>query len=172
MFAIFKTGGKQLKASIGDRLYIEKIDAEDGDTYVFSEVLMIDGKIGTPLLSGAGVKATVIKNGKDKKLKVVRYHPKKNVNKVYGHRQPYTLVEVTEIVETGVTKDGVIKKASKKAIATINDKDTNEKVSVSKTVVDKKISPPSDEKIKAIKETTTAEKQINTQNKPETNDNN
>jgi len=62
---------------------------------------MIDGTVGTPLIKGASVTGTVVKQGKEKKLRVVRYHPKKNVNKVYGHRQPYTKVKIDNISASG-----------------------------------------------------------------------
>ncbi|ATZ18876.1 50S ribosomal protein L21 [Williamsoniiplasma somnilux] len=98
MFAIIKTGGKQLKVEPGQEIFIELLEGEANDVITFDEVLMIDGTIGTPTIKGAKVTATIIKHGKDKKIRVVRYHPKKNVNKVYGHRQPYTKVKINEIL--------------------------------------------------------------------------
>ncbi|ADR24171.1 ribosomal protein L21 [Mycoplasma leachii PG50] len=97
MFAIIKTGGKQIKVEPGQEIFIEKIKGEVNDKIAFDEILMIDGKIGTPTIKGAKVLGTIIKQGKAKKIRVIRYHPKKNVNKIYGHRQPYTKVKIEEI---------------------------------------------------------------------------
>lgn len=97
MFAIIKTGGKQIKVEAGQEIFIEKVKGEINDQVTFDEILMIDGKVGAPLLNGAKVTATIVKQGKEKKIRVVRYHPKKNVNKVYGHRQPYTKVRIEKI---------------------------------------------------------------------------
>ncbi len=101
MFAIIKTGGKQIKVSKDDEIYVEKLDIEEGKKVIFNEILMIDGTVGSPLIKGVTVIGTVVKQGKGKKLRVVRYHPKKNVNKVYGHRQPYTKVKIEEISLSG-----------------------------------------------------------------------
>ncbi|PPE04442.1 50S ribosomal protein L21 [Entomoplasma ellychniae] len=98
MFAIIKTGGKQIKVEAGDEIFIEKVNGEVDDQITFDEILMIDSKVGAPLLNGAKVTATIVKQGKGKKIRVVRYHPKKNVNKVYGHRQPYTKVKIEKII--------------------------------------------------------------------------
>lgn len=99
MFAVIKTGGKQLKVEPGNEIYVELLPGNDGDQVAFNEVLMIDDMVGNPLIQGAKVLGTIIKHGKQKKIRVVRYHPKKNVNKVYGHRQPYTKVKITDILE-------------------------------------------------------------------------
>lgn len=98
MFAVIKTGGKQIKVEPGQEIFVELLPGEVDGEIIFDEVLMIDGKIGTPTIKGAQVKGTILKHGKDKKIRVVRYHPKKNVNKVYGHRQPYTKVRIDKIV--------------------------------------------------------------------------
>lgn len=97
MYAIIKTGGKQIKVQPGDEIFIEKALVEEGKTITFTEVIATDKEIGTPFVKGAKVEGTVLKQGKEKKLRVVRYHPKKNVNKVYGHRQPYTKVKIDKI---------------------------------------------------------------------------
>ncbi len=103
MFAVIKTGGKQYKVQEGDILFVEKLNAEDGAEIVFDEVLALsDGDnfvAGTPLVSGASVKATVIKNGKGKKIEVFKYKPKKNEKKKIGHRQPYTKVQIEKIAK-------------------------------------------------------------------------
>lgn len=97
MFAIIKTGGKQYKVQKGDEIFIEKLPQTDGESVTFNEVLMIDSKIGAPFLSGASVKGKIVKQGKQKKLKIIRYHAKTNIQKINGHRQPYTKVLIEEI---------------------------------------------------------------------------
>ena len=101
MQAIIVTGGKQYAVSEGDTLFIEKLDAEAGASVVFDQVLaIVDGentKFGTPVVEGAKVDAKVVKNGKGKKLDIIRYKSKKNEKKHIGHRQPYTKVEITKI---------------------------------------------------------------------------
>ncbi len=101
MKAVIVTGGKQYTVSEGDVLYIEKLEAEAEATVKFDQVLaVLDGensKIGAPLVDGAVVDAKVIKNGKGKKIDVLRYKAKKNEKKKIGHRQPYTKVEITKI---------------------------------------------------------------------------
>ncbi len=97
MFAIIETGGKQYKVSEGDELFVEKLDAEAEGEVVFDKVLMVEGKVGTPYVEGATVKATVVKHGKGKKIIVYKYKSKKNYHKKQGHRQPYTKVKVVAI---------------------------------------------------------------------------
>ncbi|KAF5279615.1 hypothetical protein FQR65_LT15363 [Abscondita terminalis] len=113
MFAIIKTGGKQLTVKPGDEIYVEKLPEEEGKKVVFNEVLMIDGTVGTPFIKGATVTGTVIKQDKDKKIRVVRYHPKKNIKKVYGHRQPYTKVKIDAISKAGLAAPKEIKEKVK-----------------------------------------------------------
>lgn len=98
MKAILETGGKQYSVQVGDVIYIEKIDAEEGAKVVFDKVLMANGVIGNPLVSGATVEGKVVKNGKGKKLHIFTYKPNKtSTRKRQGHRQPYTKVEITKI---------------------------------------------------------------------------
>ena len=101
MHAIIETGGKQYKVAEGDVVYIEKLDQEAGDTVKFDQVLaVIDGEkatFGTPVVEGAKVEATVVKNGKGKKVRVYKYKAKKGYHKRQGHRQPYTKVEIGKI---------------------------------------------------------------------------
>ena len=102
MFAVIETGGKQYKVQEGDILFIEKIDAEAESTVKFDKVLAISDdagfKVGAPLIDGASVDAKVIKQGKGKKIYVLKYKPKKNEKKKIGHRQDYTKVRITKIV--------------------------------------------------------------------------
>ena len=101
MQAIIVTGGKQYNVSEGDTLFIEKLDVNAGDSVVFDQVLaIVDGentKFGTPVVEGAKVDATVVKNGKGKKIRIFKYTPKKGYRKRQGHRQPYTKGEIGKI---------------------------------------------------------------------------
>ena len=101
MKAVIVTGGKQYTVAEGDVLYIEKLAVEAEATVKFDQVLaVLDGentKIGAPVVEGAAVEAKVVKNGKGKKIDVLKYKPKKGEKRHIGHRQPYTKVEITKI---------------------------------------------------------------------------
>jgi large subunit ribosomal protein L21 len=101
MFAIVETGGKQYNVHQGSVLRVEKIDATEGDELVLDKVLAVDvdGKlqIGTPYVSGAQVKAKVLRQGKGKKILVFKYKPKKNYRRRKGHRQLFTELMIQEI---------------------------------------------------------------------------
>ena len=100
MYAIIKTGGKQLRVEEGQTIWVEKLAAEAGDIVIFDEVLLIGGdnlKVGNPLIKGATVTAKVEKQGKSKKIIVFKYKPKKNYRKKQGHRQPYTRLVIEKI---------------------------------------------------------------------------
>ena len=101
MHAIIETGGKQYKVAEGDTLYIEKLPQEAGETVTFDKVLAIlDGDkatFGTPVVAGAKVDASIVKNGKGKKVLIFKYKPKKGYRLRQGHRQPYTKVEIKKI---------------------------------------------------------------------------
>ncbi len=101
MNAIIQTGGKQYKVAEGDTLFIEKLPVEAGDNVTFDKVLaVIDGDkatFGTPVVAGAKVDASVVKNGRGKKIIVFKYKPKKNYRRKQGHRQPYTKVTIGKI---------------------------------------------------------------------------
>ena len=101
MKAVIVTGGKQYTVSEGDVLFVEKLNAEEEATVKFDTVLaVLDGensKIGAPVVEGAVVEAKVVKNGKGKKLDIIKYKAKKGEKKHIGHRQPYTKVEITKI---------------------------------------------------------------------------
>ena len=113
MYAVFKTGGKQYRAAKGDRLKIEKLDAAEGDSVEFDEVLLVgegDGvKVGTPLVSGSKVKAKVLVQARDKKIDVIKFRRRQNYRRTYGHRQHFSLVEIT-----GITGGAAKKKAAAK----------------------------------------------------------
>ena len=101
MYAIIVTGGKQYKVSEGDIIFVEKLNAEEGTTVTFDQVIAVSGndglKVGAPTVAGATVTATVVKNGKGKKIYVLKYKAKKNEKKKIGHRQPYTKVQIQSI---------------------------------------------------------------------------
>ena len=100
MHAIIETGGKQYKVAEGDVLFIEKLPQEAGDAIKFDKVLAILGdapKFGAPVVEGASVDDSVVKNGKGKKVVIFKYKPKKGYRLRQGHRQPYTKVEIKKI---------------------------------------------------------------------------
>lgn len=155
MFAIIKTGGKQIKVSQGDEIFVEKLEGEENEQVLFSEVLMIDDKIGTPLLNDACVVGKIIKQGKQKKIVVFKYKPKKNYRRKYGHRQPYTKVLIEEIslskikltkakVEPSLkdqtnseTKPAVVVETKPTTVETSSVVEAKPTTEVEKTVVDK-----------------------------------
>lgn len=97
MYAIIETGGKQYRVSENDFLFIEKLEVQEGETVVFDKVLMVNGKVGSPIVEGAKVTAKVEKQGKAPKIIVYKYKSKKNYHKKQGHRQPFTKVLITSI---------------------------------------------------------------------------
>lgn len=101
MYAIIETGGKQYKVQEGDVLFIEKLDVEAGADVEFNQVLAVSNgselTVGTPVVEGAKVSATVEKNGKAKKIIIYKYKAKKDYRKKQGHRQPYTKVVINKI---------------------------------------------------------------------------
>ncbi len=97
MYAVIRTGGKQYKVTSGDVVKIEKIAGEEGKEVVFGEVLALDGTIGTPLVEGASVKATVLKQAKDAKVIIFKKKRRQNYRRKNGHRQQITLVKITDI---------------------------------------------------------------------------
>lgn len=105
MYAVFRSGGKQYRASKGERLKLEKLDVEEGAEISFDEVLLVgdgkDIKVGSPLLAGSSVSATVLKQGKSKKVTVVKFKRRQNYLRQHTHRQFFTEVEITGIGESG-----------------------------------------------------------------------
>lgn len=101
MYAIIETGGKQYKVQEGDAIYVEKLEAGDGEVVKFDQVLLVskDDKVvaGTPTVSGAVVSGKVEKQGKGRKVIVYKYKAKKNYRRKQGHRQPYTKVVIEKI---------------------------------------------------------------------------
>ena len=98
MNAVIKVGGKQYYVTEGSLIFVEKINANVGDVVSFDQVLMLDSKVGSPYLTNVTVEGEVIKNGKQKKIKVFKYKSKDRSNrKTQGHRQPYTKIKITKI---------------------------------------------------------------------------
>lgn len=98
MNAVIKVGGKQYYVTEGSEIFVEKLDATAGDVVSFDQVLMLDSKVGSPYLTNVSVLGEVIKNGKQKKIKVFKYKSKDRSNRrKQGHRQPYTKIKITKI---------------------------------------------------------------------------
>jgi large subunit ribosomal protein L21 len=101
MYAVFKTGGKQYRVAAGDQVRVEKLPGNAGDTVTFDQVLMVGGealKLGKPLLGGAKVEAKILTQGLGKKLIVFKFRRRKNYRRKNGHRQPFTALQIVNIV--------------------------------------------------------------------------
>jgi large subunit ribosomal protein L21 len=101
MYAVFKTGGKQYRVEQGDKLRVEKLPGNVGDAITFDQVLMVGGealKLGKPLLGGAKVEAKIVDQGLGKKIIVFKFRRRKNYRRKNGHRQPFTALEIVQIV--------------------------------------------------------------------------
>lgn len=127
MYAIIETGGKQYKVQAGDQIRVEKLNVEDGGAVVFDKVLAAgegaDIKIGAPYLEGVTVEGTAVESGKGDKVIIFKYKAKKDYRKKQGHRQPYTLVEITSVAG---------EKAAPKAAAPVAEEATDEAKAESK----------------------------------------
>lgn len=102
MYAIIETGGKQFKVSEGDVIKTDLLESEVGSDVTFDRVVLASTggdsvTVGSPLVSGATVTGTVLRQGKDKKILVFKYKPKKRVRKLTGHRQPFAEIKITKI---------------------------------------------------------------------------
>jgi large subunit ribosomal protein L21 len=101
MYAVIKTGGKQYRVAQGDTLKVEKLEAGEGDSVEFDQVLMVgegeDVKVGTPYLESGKVTATVIDHGRHDKIRIIKFKRRKNHRKQMGHRQYFTQIEITGI---------------------------------------------------------------------------
>lgn len=103
MFAVIETGGKQYQVQQGDTFKIEKLEADEGDEVVFDQVLLVsdeegeETEIGTPYLEDESVTAKVKEQGRRDKVEVVKFKRKNRYKKKYGHKQPYTEVEITSL---------------------------------------------------------------------------
>jgi len=119
MYAVFRSGGKQYRAVKGDVLRLEKIDGDEGATVKFDEVLLVgegsDIKVGSPTLSGSTVSAKVVRQGKSRKVSVVKFKRRKNYLRQGSHRQFFTEVEITGITGGSAKKAAAPKAAEKPA---------------------------------------------------------
>jgi large subunit ribosomal protein L21 len=101
MYAVIETGGKQIHVEIGQSIFVEKLEVNEGDIVVFDKVLVYSNrttKVGTPYVKDAKVTAKVEKQGKAKKIIIVKYKPKKSsTRRKQGHRQPYTKLVIEAI---------------------------------------------------------------------------
>ena len=101
MYAVIKTGGKQYRVAQGDTLKVEKLEAGEGDSVEFDQVLMVgegeDVKIGTPYVEGSRVTATVKSHGRGDKVEIIKFRRRKHHMKRQGHRQSYPELEITGI---------------------------------------------------------------------------
>ncbi|MGF7056487.1 50S ribosomal protein L21 [Brassicibacter mesophilus] len=101
MYAVIETGGKQYRVQEGDTIFIEKVDGNQGDAVSFERVLLLSDesevKVGKPYVEGATVNASILEQGKAKKIIVFKFKAKKDYRRKQGHRQPYTKVKIEKI---------------------------------------------------------------------------
>ena len=159
MYAVFRSGGKQYRAAKGDVLRVEKLDAEEGATVKFDEVLLVgegsDIKVGHPLLSGGAVSGKVVRQGKSRKVPVVKFKRRKNYLRQGSHRQFFTEVEITDI-SGGSAKKAAPKKAAaddKPAAKKATKKKAAKKPAAKKAAAKKKATKKPAAKKKAAKKT-------------------
>ncbi len=109
MYAVVETGGKQYKVSVGDKLKVEKLDVDAGSTIELDRVLMVandgDLTLGTPLVDGTSVAATVLAQGRGEKIKVYKFKRRKKYRRTQGHRQSFTELEITSIGDVSAKKE-------------------------------------------------------------------
>ena len=121
MYAVIKTGGKQYKVAAGDYLKVEKLDGDVGTKVVIDKILMLadgdDVTIGSPLVTGAKVNATVLSHGKGDKVMIFKFHRRKHYRKTQGHRQSYTEIQIDDINGKGAAKVEAKKPAAAKPAA-------------------------------------------------------
>ena len=101
MYAVIKTGGKQYKVAAGEKIKVEQIAADVGQEIVIDQVLAVGNgaelKVGTPLVAGASVKATVVAHGKHDEVRIFKLRRRKHYKKSQGHRQIYTELEISAV---------------------------------------------------------------------------
>ena len=97
MKAIIETGGKQYTVTEGSEIFVEKLEGKEKDKVTFSNVLVLGDVIGHPYVEGAKVTGEIVKQGKQRKIRIFKYRQKTNYHKTQGHRQPYTKVKITSI---------------------------------------------------------------------------
>ena len=164
MYAVFRSGGKQYRAQEGDRIKLEKINADEGSSINFDEVMMLgegsDVKVGSPFLPKISVVAKVIKQGKSKKVPVVKFKRRKNYLRQGTHRQFFTEIEIVSIgsestkkVAKKVAKKKVAKKTASKKVAKKVAKKKVAKKTAAKKVAKKKVAKKTASKKVAKKKT-------------------
>lgn len=149
MFAVIKTGGKQYSVAADDQLKVEKIAGEPGDMIEINEVLMVGNTVGTPLVAGAMVTAEIVEQGRARKVIAFKKRRRQNSRRTIGHRQHYTLLQISEILTDGA-------KPSKKAGAA-KAKATKKEAPAKEAKADKKADAPKAEKKEAPKKEAKAE---------------
>jgi large subunit ribosomal protein L21 len=137
MYAVFRAGGKQYRASKGERLKLEKFAADEGTNVEFDEVLLVgegsDVKVGSPLIDGTTVSAKVLRQGKSGKVSVVKFRRRQNYLRQHTHRQWFTEVEITGITGAGELKaDSADQKTEEKAASKAAPKKTAKKAAKKK----------------------------------------
>ena len=152
MYAVFRSGGKQYRASKGEILRLEKLEAEEGAQVQFDEVLLVgdgsDIKVGSPLLPDTSVSAKVLKQGKSKKVSVIKFRRRQNYLRQHTHRQFFTEVEITDISAGG-------RKAAPKKAGEQGDKEQEvAKPAAKKTAAKKKAAKKKAAKKKTAKKAT------------------
>ena len=168
MYAIIKTGGKQYKVEQGDKIQVEKLDAKVGSKVIFDEVVATGGDkltVGTPFIKGYTVEGKVLEHGKGEKLVIYKYKAKKDYRRKNGHRQPYTLVEITKLggeAKKEEKKETVKKEEPKKAAAPKKETEKKaapaKKETTAKKPAAKKATTSTTKKSTTAKKTTTAAK--------------
>lgn len=144
MYAVFRSGGKQYRAAKGDVLRLEKIEADEGATVKFDQVLLVgegsEVNVGSPLLSGSTVSAKIVKQGKSRKVSVVKFKRRQNYLRQGSHRQFFTDVEITSIAGGKASADKPVEKKAvpEKAAKTAASKKAASKKPSSKKAASKK----------------------------------
>jgi large subunit ribosomal protein L21 len=137
MYAVFRSGGKQYRASKGERIRLEKLEADEGSSISFDEVLLVgegqDIQVGSPLVADGAVSAKVLRQGKSNKVSVVKFRRRQNYLRQHTHRQFFTEVEITDIKVGGKSTASSTDKTAKKTDD--DSKKVAEKASAGKTAV-------------------------------------
>ena len=164
MYAVFSTGGKQYRASTGDIIKVEKLEAEKGATVELDNVLMVgegeDVKVGTPFLQGGKVTARVVEHGRGEKIKIIKFKRRKQHMKRQGHRQYFTTLEITGIdsAEQAPVKESAKKEPAKKVTAekpakkAASKKAPAKKAAAKKTAAKKKTAKKAADKAPAVED--------------------
>ena len=157
MYAVFRSGGKQYRAEKGETLKLEKLDAEEGAKVEFDEVLLVgegtDIQVGSPLLDGTSVSAKVLRQGKSKKVSVVKFRRRQNYLRQHTHRQFFTEVEITDISSGKAGKKKAAPAAEEKADEKPAAKKAAKKKAAKKTAAKKPVAKKAAAKKTASKKT-------------------